>query len=290
MPKRKYNHNISDQEAALTYEDYDVASLNSYSSSDDECQVPVRSRKRFRPHEISILEDMYQHCEKPSTEIKQAVASRFNTKIERIQIWFQNRRAKEKKLKTQEHPSRGSSPVSVGTSPPQGTSTVTQQDTHLQTFEPRLTPLPQFFGQEDVRSVTKKPMSMSHMPPSPKTNQLILEYPESSHVYDRSITPPYQDMLGSQAMHYLYHCGTYDVSQQSMLAMNPNIDYSKYGGNSIDPNILNHYGRQTSVIQEFQSLSPSQQQGTEQPTHIVKEEHIPPQDQHKSKGKQKSAR
>ncbi|KAI8355582.1 hypothetical protein BD560DRAFT_475844 [Blakeslea trispora] len=67
------------------------------SSSSDECTVPIRTRQRFKPNEISILEQQYQICSKPSSETKIKLAQKLNTELCRIQVWFQNRRAKAKK-------------------------------------------------------------------------------------------------------------------------------------------------------------------------------------------------
>ena len=67
------------------------------SSSSDECTVPIRTRQRFKPNETIILEQQYQTCSKPSTETKQRLSERLDTSLDRIQVWFQNRRAKEKK-------------------------------------------------------------------------------------------------------------------------------------------------------------------------------------------------
>ncbi|CAO3634824.1 unnamed protein product [Mucor hiemalis] len=59
--------------------------------------TPIRSRIRFTLEQTKTLEETYQKNKRPSSEAKQKLALRFNTTIHRIQIWFQNRRAKEKK-------------------------------------------------------------------------------------------------------------------------------------------------------------------------------------------------
>ncbi|KAG1077758.1 hypothetical protein G6F42_024639 [Rhizopus arrhizus] len=67
------------------------------SSSGGLGQIPVRPRKRFTTEETASLEQVYRRSKRPTTEIKQRLSRRFNTTMSRIQIWFQNRRAKEKK-------------------------------------------------------------------------------------------------------------------------------------------------------------------------------------------------
>lgn len=64
--------------------------------------TPIRSRKRFASEETRILEDLFRKTNRPTSDIKQKLAVRFNTTAQRIQIWFQNRRAKEKKLFTED--------------------------------------------------------------------------------------------------------------------------------------------------------------------------------------------
>jgi hypothetical protein len=76
-------------------------------SSDDNffAQVPIRSRQRFTVQEISTLEKIYEKSERPSTDIKQNLANKLNTTVNRIQIWFQNRRAKDKKTTREQNKS-----------------------------------------------------------------------------------------------------------------------------------------------------------------------------------------
>lgn len=72
-----------------------------WSDDAEDYGTPIRSRIRFSPAETKILEDTFRKNKRPSTDIKQKLAVRFETNVSRIQIWFQNRRAKEKKLKQQ---------------------------------------------------------------------------------------------------------------------------------------------------------------------------------------------
>ncbi|KAI9487762.1 MAG: hypothetical protein EXX96DRAFT_554564 [Benjaminiella poitrasii] len=70
------------------------------SSGDEEFgQIPIRPRQRFTQQEIDMLERVYQEHERPSNDTKRELAVACNTILERIQVWYQNRRAKEKKSK-----------------------------------------------------------------------------------------------------------------------------------------------------------------------------------------------
>jgi hypothetical protein len=75
------------------------SSSESSSSSDSfgDYGTPIRSRQRFTTEETRILEEVYQKANRPSSDTKQRLAAEFDTTPQRIQIWYQNRRAKEKK-------------------------------------------------------------------------------------------------------------------------------------------------------------------------------------------------
>lgn len=78
------------------------------SSSGDFPRLAVRPRQRFTAGETAALEQVYQRNKRPSNEIKQRLTRRFNTSVSRIQIWFQNRRAKEKKSDSSSNSQRAS--------------------------------------------------------------------------------------------------------------------------------------------------------------------------------------
>ncbi|KAG2236622.1 hypothetical protein INT48_000177 [Thamnidium elegans] len=67
--------------------------------SEDEIDygTPVRPRQRFSSEETGILERAFKESPRPTAEMKKDLAVQFGTVPGRIQIWFQNRRAKEKK-------------------------------------------------------------------------------------------------------------------------------------------------------------------------------------------------
>ncbi|KAG1048682.1 hypothetical protein G6F43_008945 [Rhizopus delemar] len=70
---------------------------NLSSDEDDLFNIPIRPRKRFTSNQIHLLEMEYMKSDHPSRETKETLANQFKTSIRRIQIWFQNRRAKEKR-------------------------------------------------------------------------------------------------------------------------------------------------------------------------------------------------
>ncbi|RCH80172.1 hypothetical protein CU097_001950, partial [Rhizopus azygosporus] len=76
---------------------------NDDDDDDDEAEdgliPPIRSRKRFTIEQSRVLEDAYKEHGHPSRDFKEKIAKKFSTSPRRIQIWFQNRRAKDKRDK-----------------------------------------------------------------------------------------------------------------------------------------------------------------------------------------------
>lgn len=58
-----------------------------------------RKRTKLSAEQLSILEDSYRMNHHPSTEIKEAMALQIGIPVKNVQIWFQNRRAKDKSMK-----------------------------------------------------------------------------------------------------------------------------------------------------------------------------------------------
>ncbi|KAI9248738.1 Homeodomain-like protein [Sporodiniella umbellata] len=65
--------------------------------SEELFSTPIRPRKRFDSRQIGLLEKAYEMNDHPPRETKDRLAEQFKTSPRRIQIWFQNRRAKSKK-------------------------------------------------------------------------------------------------------------------------------------------------------------------------------------------------
>ncbi|GAA5802676.1 hypothetical protein HPULCUR_008150 [Helicostylum pulchrum] len=85
--------------ASFSSEEIYTAEDDNLSSGDEMYYgTPVRPRQRFSTEETSILERAFKETPRPSAEIKKDLAYQFGTVPSRIQIWFQNRRAKEKKI------------------------------------------------------------------------------------------------------------------------------------------------------------------------------------------------
>ncbi|KAI8985216.1 hypothetical protein BDB01DRAFT_103457 [Pilobolus umbonatus] len=96
------------QDYGVSAMDYSEESDDLHESSENEyAQLPIKSRRRFSSKEQTILEKSYDSCRRPTLDVKKALASKLETTPKRIQIWFQNRRAKEKKSSSDSKPSEG---------------------------------------------------------------------------------------------------------------------------------------------------------------------------------------
>lgn len=58
-----------------------------------------RKRTKLSEEQLNILEESYQLNHHPSSEIKETMALKIGIPVKNIQIWFQNRRAKDKSIK-----------------------------------------------------------------------------------------------------------------------------------------------------------------------------------------------
>lgn len=62
--------------------------------------VETRKRRhRTTPEQLRILESAYRHERMPSLELREKLAHQLNMTPRRVQIWFQNKRAKDKRMR-----------------------------------------------------------------------------------------------------------------------------------------------------------------------------------------------
>merc|ERR1711915_514198 len=56
-------------------------------------------RTKLTDDQLNILEESYRMNHHPSSEIKETMALKIGIPVKNVQIWFQNRRAKDKNIK-----------------------------------------------------------------------------------------------------------------------------------------------------------------------------------------------
>ncbi|PAV65446.1 hypothetical protein WR25_12536 [Diploscapter pachys] len=76
--------------------DYEVAKEKSDSDMDNSNKRP---RTTISAKSLEILKQAYQASSKPARHVREALARETNLDMRVVQVWFQNRRAKEKRLK-----------------------------------------------------------------------------------------------------------------------------------------------------------------------------------------------
>jgi hypothetical protein len=70
---------------------YDLSAINEVS------QQP-RKRQRTTPEQLEVLEKVYEHEKLPNSDLRKELAVKLKMTPRRVQVWFQNKRAKEKRM------------------------------------------------------------------------------------------------------------------------------------------------------------------------------------------------
>jgi len=64
-----------------------------------------KKRQRTNPEQLEILENVYKVEKLPGSELRKELAGKLKMTPRRVQVWFQNKRAKEKRMGTGRSPS-----------------------------------------------------------------------------------------------------------------------------------------------------------------------------------------
>lgn len=69
---------------------YDLSNLNEV--------VQPRKRQRTTPEQLEVLEKVYETEKLPNSDLRKDLAAKLKMTPRRVQVWFQNKRAKEKRM------------------------------------------------------------------------------------------------------------------------------------------------------------------------------------------------
>jgi hypothetical protein len=70
------------------------------SASLDSLSIDKRRRHRTTPDQLRILEEVYTKDKLPNLEVRERLAQQLGMTARRVQIWFQNKRAKDKRIRS----------------------------------------------------------------------------------------------------------------------------------------------------------------------------------------------
>lgn len=71
----------------------------------------IKKRRRLRPEEIEYLTVYFEKCPRPSTKERYDIGFFLRMSSRKVQIWFQNKRAKEKREKEENNQRKIFSPI-----------------------------------------------------------------------------------------------------------------------------------------------------------------------------------
>jgi len=69
---------------------YDLSTINEVSQP--------RKRQRTTPEQLEVLEKVYENEKLPNSDLRKELAIQLGMTPRRVQVWFQNKRAKEKRM------------------------------------------------------------------------------------------------------------------------------------------------------------------------------------------------
>lgn len=114
-------------------------------------KTSTRKRTHLSSTQVSVLECSFQENSLPDSSIRSRLAKKLSVSERTVQIWFQNRRAKQKKMKMY----------------------LRDQKQDLPRYQPTFRSLvtPKAFEEPQLQTIRKRPRSISK--PEPKSLQLL---------------------------------------------------------------------------------------------------------------------
>lgn len=76
--------------------------------------TPTRKRTHLKPDQVALLQESFNGNALPDSSVRSRLARELNVTERTIQIWFQNRRAKARKVETEYHYSKSKSVLNSG--------------------------------------------------------------------------------------------------------------------------------------------------------------------------------
>lgn len=95
----------------------DIVDDHSHAYQPQPSRKSKKKRHRTTPEQLRVLEEVFEYEKTPDLQLRQRLARQLNMTPRRVQVWFQNKRAKEKRMnakKSKQKVNRNQVPSTAG--------------------------------------------------------------------------------------------------------------------------------------------------------------------------------
>lgn len=173
-----------------------------------------KKRQRTSPEQLAILEQIFQTDKMPNQQTRVQLADQLGMSSRRVQIWFQNKRAKVKRSSQKEHstPSQSNSPADGNDSDSTRRNSLSSSSDSLSSPS---SPVPESESSPTASSPTALVPQTYNLPPH-KQQQTTTSVPTASNTYNNLKAPQISQSTSFTASQ-LFSLASFEQSQPLLL-------------------------------------------------------------------------